>query len=155
MLNVESKSDEGSFSRFFDLDKWAQKTFPFLIVPKASKSEKNKGLGEYDKKQQMYYDDRRGNSLDIMVKRDSEGKPLNQPKHNFHATVKPLKLMSYLITLGSRTSDAVLDPFSGSGTTLLACQLLNRHCIGTEIEEKYCEIAAKRCSQSVMELKID
>jgi len=52
------------------------------------------------------------------------------------------------------TSDIILDPFLGSGTTLRACLDTNRHCIGIEIEEKYCEIAAKRCSQSVMDLKI-
>ena len=62
--------------------------------------------------------------------------------------------MSYLITLGSREGDIILDPFFGSGTTALACQLLSRKCVGIEIEEKYCEIATKRCSQSVMKLDI-
>ena len=69
-----------------------------------------------------------------------------------HPTVKPIRLFSYLITLGSREGDTILDPFLGSGTTALACQLLNRKCIGIEIEEKYCEIAVKRLSQSVMRL---
>ena len=46
----------------------------------------------------------------------------------------------------------VLDPFLGSGTTALACQLLGRRCIGIEIEEKYCEIAANRCQQMVFKL---
>lgn len=48
----------------------------------------------------------------------------------------------------------ILDPFLGSGTTAYCAKKLNRKCIGIEIEEKYCEIAAKRCSQSVMELKV-
>ena len=65
---------------------------------------------------------------------------------------KPLKLMCYLITLGSRQKDVILDPFMGSGTTGVACKMTSREFIGMEIEEKYCEIAAKRCSQSVMEL---
>ena len=46
----------------------------------------------------------------------------------------------------------ILDPFLGSGTTAFCAKKLNRKCIGIEIEEKYCEIAATRCSQMVMEL---
>lgn len=46
------------------------------------------------------------------------------------------------------------DPFMGSGTTVVASKQLNRKCIGIEIEEKYCDIAANRCRQSVMELNI-
>ena len=46
----------------------------------------------------------------------------------------------------------ILDPFLGSGTTCYCAKKLNRYSIGIEIEEKYCEIAARRCSQEVMEL---
>ena len=75
----------------------------------------------------------------------------NKRRRNIHPTVKPLKLMSYLVTLGSRVGDIVIDPFSGSGTTMLASKILNRKCIGIEIKEKYCEIAVKRCSQQVFD----
>ena len=47
----------------------------------------------------------------------------------------------------------ILDPFLGSGTTAYCAKKLNRLCIGIEIEERYAEIAAKRCSQSVMRLE--
>ena len=60
-----------------------------------------------------------------------------------HPTQKPVKLMKALL-LDFPTSKSILDPFMGSGTTLLAAKQLGRKCIGIEIEEKYCEIAAKR-----------
>ena len=81
------------------------------------------------------------------------GASATYPKVNFHPTVKPLKLMSYLITLGSREGDTVLDPYGGSGTTALASKLIGRKCITSEINESYCEIAAKRCSQQVFDLR--
>jgi site-specific DNA-methyltransferase (adenine-specific) len=54
------------------------------------------------------------------------------------------KLMAYLITMGSREGDIVLEPFSGSGTTCIAAMMLNRNFIGIEISPEYHEIALKR-----------
>ena len=68
-----------------------------------------------------------------------------------HPTQKPSELISKLLQVDAQT---ILDPFLGSGTTCYCAKKLNRYSIGIEIEEKYCEIAAKRCSQEVMELKI-
>ena len=64
---------------------------------------------------------------------------------NDHATVKPLVLMEYLLTLLSTPDGGViLDPFAGSGTTLLAAKRLGRRCIGVELTEHNCEIAKSR-----------
>ena len=64
---------------------------------------------------------------------------------NDHATVKPLNLMKYLLTLLSTPNGGViLDPFAGSGTTLLAAQRLGRRSIGIELSEHNCEIAKSR-----------
>jgi len=61
-------------------------------------------------------------------------------------------LTSRVLTAFSNQGDLILDPFLGSGTTCYCAKKLNRYSIGIEIEEKYCEIAARRCSQEVMEL---
>jgi len=64
---------------------------------------------------------------------------------NDHPTVKPLALMEYLLTLLSTPDGGViLDPFAGSGTTLLAAKRLGRRCIGVELTEHNCEIARGR-----------
>jgi len=66
-------------------------------------------------------------------------------KMNSHPTVKPLSLMRYLCTLTKTpTGGTVLDPFAGSGTTLVAALECGRKAIGIEIDRHYCEIAAKR-----------
>ncbi len=71
-----------------------------------------------------------------------------------HPTQKPSELIAVILRDWSKEYELILDPFLGSGTTARAAKDLNRYCIGIEIEEKYCEIAAKRCCQSVMELNV-
>jgi len=68
------------------------------------------------------------------------------------AALFPDKLVDRVLNGWSAPNDLIIDPFLGSGTTAYCAKKLNRHCIGIEIVEKYCEIAAKRCSQSVMRL---
>ena len=104
----------GNHSKYFDLDAWAERNLPFLIVPKASKKETNTGMNEF------------------------------KAEKNSHPTVKPIKLMTYLITMGSREGDVVLDPFCGSGTTCMAAKMLKRRYIGMELSPEYREIAMKR-----------
>ncbi len=67
---------------------------------------------------------------------------------NDHPTVKPLALMKYLLTLLSTPDGGViLDPFAGSGSTLLAAQSLGRHCIGVELDAHNCDIAISRLTK--------
>ena len=63
--------------------------------------------------------------------------------------MKPIKLATYLITIGSRPRDTILDPFMGSGTTGVASKILHRNFIGFEIEGKYFEIAQQRIENKV------
>ncbi len=69
--------------------------------------------------------------------------------NNLHPTQKPEGLFCAII--GANVGETILDPFMGSGTTLRVAKDLQRKAIGIEIEEKYCEIAAKRMSQEVFQ----
>jgi len=71
----------------------------------------------------------------------------------WHPCQKPLSIIASQIKASTLEEELVLDPFMGSGTTLRAAKDLGRRAIGIEIEEKYCEIAAKRLSQEVLEFQ--
>jgi len=253
-FKMQGYGDSGSFSRYFDLDKWFCKTFPFFIVPKSSKSEKNKGLDRFSC---IVYNIPKGDMLceenieqavlllkvisdlgamnlnivesgesvmaifpkDILFTtktiinkitelktwkslmhlptkdfiRDVFGKKMDggnlvkfaknskelmtkigilQEKvglvtvnaknviyevllnikekkdwkeyKNSHPTTKPIRLGSYLIMLGSREGDIVVDPFCGSGSFLCSAKITNRKYIGVDNVKDYVEIADKR-----------
>jgi len=155
------------YSRYFSLDEWfsknleslpepVQQTFPFMIVPKASKSEKNNGLDNFEVKQRKGGG---GTSNDTWYEDDvnsASGKFGSEkaPSRNIHPTVKPLTLMNYLVVLGSRKGDVVLEPFAGSGTTALACVSQERDYIAIEREEEYYEIAKARLDKVEQPLKM-
>jgi len=126
------EGDSGSFSRYYDLDLWFKEKFkeiskdklelyPFSLIPKPSPSEKERGLSKFTP--------------------DSVNETFSK---NYHPTVKPVKLMSYLISLASRDGDLVYDPFLGSGTTAVASKMLNRNYIGTDINKEWLRIATHR-----------
>jgi len=109
----------------------------FFYVAKASKSEKNKGLeGLPLVESGIKNDSGRGFS-----KSDPYKIILNQ---NFHPTVKPIKLMQYLIKLVTPPNGTVLDPFMGSGSTGVAAKELGFNFVGCELSPEYFEIAQKR-----------
>ena len=64
-----------------------------------------------------------------------------------HPTMKPVKLISYLINNSTKQEDIVLDSFLGSGSTLIACEKLQRICYGIELDPIYCDVIIKRWEQ--------
>lgn len=74
-------------------------------------------------------------------------------KEHGHPAEKPLGLITRLLQISDLAAgDVVLDPFLGSGTTARAAKNLGLRCIAIEAEERYCEIAARRCAQEVLPL---
>lgn len=151
------RRDVGSFCRYFDLDAWA-KHHGFLNVPKASKSERNEGLEKLPLKKKSA---ETGDAHVINEICPYHHKTLcecgwrSKSVANFHPTVKPVKLMAYLIELGCQPKGIVLDPFCGSGSTLIAAQMLRRKWIGIEIDAEYCKIAKARVKEAMKDRSIE
>jgi len=126
--------DKGGASRFF-------------YCPKVSKKERNEGLDDFEEKESVLPGrntfDENGNRL----RADGSIIPPLVSKNN-HPTVKPIKLMEYLITLVTPKGGVVLEPFMGSGSTGIAAKNLDMSFIGIEREEEYFEIAKQRINKN-------
>ena len=70
-----------------------------------------------------------------------------------HPAVMPVELAARAIRLSTWPGETVLDPFAGTGTTLVAARQLGRRAVGIEISERYCEVAAKRLAQGSLALR--
>ena len=141
-------------SRYFDLDLWwthkieeldpkIQKTHPFWVIPKPSQEEKNKNCKDLVSTRKVF---RKGEAL-------GGQQETVEYVGNYHVSVKPVRLMSYLITMGSQVNDTILDPFLGSGTTVLAAQMLKRKYLGIEKDHGYYTIARARAGLNKKNVK--
>jgi len=124
--NDTNHNDKGGASRFF-------------YCPKVSSKERNFGCENLQEKNVIY---RATNNGTGEISKGQER--FASIKKNHHPTIKPLKLMEYLIKLVSKEGQTILDPFAGSGSTGLACKNLNRNYILVEREEEYIEIIKAR-----------
>ena len=141
-IPVTGFGDSGGASRFF-------------YVAKASKSERNFGLEGFEEKPLAFINQakaelKRGNEKFDGGEAKGHGNSIRHLK-NFHPTVKPVKLMQYLVRLVTPPNGIVLDPFSGSGTTGIACKLEGINFVGIDITEEYCKIAESRIKNFVSE----
>lgn len=136
LVSDNALDDEGDFSRYYSLDSWEAQ---FIITPKPSKSEKNKGLPNWMPEIQT-----KGGGGTYNAEAGRKFGSIKSLSRNHHPTVKPVSLFKYLITLGSRPNDFVLDPFMGSGTTAIAAELTARNWIGIELNPEYEAIIRQR-----------
>jgi site-specific DNA-methyltransferase (adenine-specific) len=142
---VNFKGDKGGASRFF-------------YVAKASKAERNKGLEDFDEKPLAFSNQakaelKRGNAEFDGGQAKGHGNSIRHLK-NFHPTVKPIKLMQYLVKMITPPNGIVLDPFCGSGTTGVACKLDEFQFVGLEQDAEYAKIAEARIENYIKEKQI-
>ncbi len=133
IITERGHNDKGGASRFF-------------YCAKASKSERNIGCEEMEDKKT---DDGREVVSDRPHQRGATD------RKNNHPTVKPIKLIEYLVKLVSKEGATILDPFIGSGTTAIACIKQGRKFIGIEKEEEYIKIANARIKPFLEQTKLD
>jgi site-specific DNA-methyltransferase (adenine-specific) len=129
--------DSGNASRFFK---------SIIYQAKASKSERNTGLDVIEDKNKRPQGEAFGDGSAITEHSERKG--------NFHPTVKPITLMEYLIKMITPKGGIVLDPFAGSGSTLVAAKKNGYQYIGIELTEEYIPIIEARLSAVKEELKL-
>jgi DNA modification methylase len=117
----------------------------FYYTAKASKGERNVGLEGMKKDFHRRDDGQTRGMVTSEYRPDGSERKEVEAQENFHPTVKPLDLMRYLVNMFSTPDGGVVyDPFAGSASTLIACKILGREYIGSEMEKDYYEIAKKR-----------
>jgi hypothetical protein len=133
------KGDTGGASRFF-------------YVAKASKSERNFGLKGFEEKTSGALNFRNpessGRSEDAPSIEKMGG--LTQKRTNFHPTVKPVKLMQYLVRMITPEGGTVLDPFAGSGTVGVSAKSLNRQYVLIERQPEYVQLINRRLNNGAV-----
>jgi site-specific DNA-methyltransferase (adenine-specific) len=148
---TNTHNDSGGASRFFTSIEWEPEIdAPFRYVPKPSKQERNAGLDGLpersvgDKGNGLARRCATCNSSVIDGCECPDRTFINPTRTNHHPTVKPLALMRWLVRLVTPPGGTVLEPFAGSGTTLMACVLEGFNGIGIEMTDEYLSIIEGR-----------
>ena len=128
-----------------DLGRWPANIYQ---CPKASRSEREEGLDDMKTITGHEAVNRKEGSAGLNNPRAGAGRTAAEVA-NIHPTVKPVKLMRWLVRLVTPKNGIVLEPFCGSGTTMIAADLEDRFCIGIEREPKYCDIIKARVDHTI------
>jgi site-specific DNA-methyltransferase (adenine-specific) len=142
-------NDTGGASRFFTQADFGPDDWPFVYQAKPSRRERNAGLDGLPegRKAQLAGADKDG-PLD-----DVSDRFRTKPAANVHPTVKPVALMRHLVRLVTPPGGTVLDPFAGSGTTLVAAVLEGFDAIGCEMTDEYLPIIEGRVAWAQAEVQ--
>jgi hypothetical protein len=169
--NLLCTDDEalGEGARYFSVEKWAQEhgfteewadaaEAGLLQIAKASRGEKNagcEGLPEKSAKECGRVAHIKGEHITSIDRKDGRGiVPVNghnRPRANTGPCVKPVRLFAYLAALLCPSGGIILDPFLGSGTTLVAAVQGNFRGIGIDLSPEYCDIARARVAHAERE----
>jgi site-specific DNA-methyltransferase (adenine-specific) len=151
----------GEDSKFFQIDTWwvnkvnslgdkVKEHFPFLLVKKPNKKEKESGVVSVEEKLGGVYAGNVQENNNNSIGSNTSRKP--KKTKNDHPTVKPIQLMSYLVNLGCSKNEIVVDPFMGTGSTGIACMLNGRKFIGVDLDERYVKISEDRIEYFIKNL---
>ena len=134
-------------NRQHDLGRWPANIYQ---CPKASRSEREEGLEDMKTISGHEAVNRKEGSAGLNNPRAGAGRTASEVA-NIHPTVKPIKLMRWLIRLVTPKGGTILEPFCGSGTTMIASELEDNDykCIGIEREPKYCDIIKARVQNAI------
>jgi DNA modification methylase len=141
-IYLHQEASSGNASRFFK---------SIIYQAKASKSERNKGCEELEEKERIDYGGFHSEQGLINNNRNPENR---KPTTNNHPTVKPIALMEYLIKMVTPKGGIVLDPFAGSGSTLVAAKQNGFQYVGIELDKDYCIIAESRLKQKTLKQEV-
>jgi site-specific DNA-methyltransferase (adenine-specific) len=130
--------DSGGASRFFTQADFGPDDWPFVYQAKPSRRERNAGLDGLPERETLIYSEKAQGPLP----QQTPSKPSARANH--HPTVKPVALMRHLVRLVTPPGGTVLDPFAGSGTTLVAAILEGFDAVGCEMTDEYLPIIAGR-----------
>jgi DNA modification methylase len=141
-----SYGGQGGASRFFTVTEWdpIADVPPFRYVAKPSKRERNAGLDGLPAKRNDWQRASSGLSQGKNPQTGERSGKQMEPRANHHPTVKPVALMRWLVRLVTPPGGTVLDPFAGSGTTLIAATLEGFDAIGIEMTDDYLPIIEGR-----------